>query len=139
MSTDTTAIEVPAPLFERLKCAASLTHRSVEEIAAASFESALPPDPNLPDEVADELAAMHVFSDEALWAATQPSLSPSQEQRLRQLNSADGEHGLTPAEQDEQQELIATFRRSVLRRDKALALLAQRGHRLPLPEVPVTP
>jgi len=139
MNTDTIAIEVPAPLFERLKCAASLTHRSVEDIAATSIESVLPPDPDLPNEVADELAAMHVFSDEALWAATQPSLSPSQEHRLKQLNTAAGERELIPAEQDAQQELISTFRRSVLRRAKALALLAQRGHRVPPLEAPVAP
>jgi len=139
MDTDTIAIEVPAPLFERLRCAASLTHRSVEDIAATSIESVLPPNPDLPSEAADELAAMHVFSDEALWAAIQPSLPASQEHRLRQLNAAAGERELTPAEQDEQQELISTFRRAVLRRAKALALLAQRGHRIPPLEAPVAP
>jgi hypothetical protein len=39
------------------------------------------------------------------------------------------ERDLTPAEDAEQQNLIAAYRRSVLRRAKALAVLAQRGHR----------
>ena len=75
---------------------------------------------------------MHLFSDEALWAATAPSFSPTEEYRLNQLNAAAGERDLTPAEEAEQQSLIAAYHRSVLRRAKALAILAQRGHRVPL-------
>jgi hypothetical protein len=71
---------------------------------------------------------MHLFSDEALWAATAPSLSPTEEYRLNQLNTAAGERDLTAAEEAEQQNLINTYQRSVLRRAKALAILAQRGH-----------
>jgi hypothetical protein len=79
-----------------------------------------------------KLAAMHLFSDEALWAATAPSFSPTEEYRLSQLNAAAGERDLTPAEDAEQQSLITAYQRSVLRRAKALAILAQRGHRVPI-------
>src|SRR3990172_8110929 len=128
VSTTTVAVQLHEPLFRRLKRAADLTHRSVEEIAATSLEAVLPPASNLPPDIADELATMHLFSDEALWAATEPSLSPAEERRLAQLNSAAGERELTPAEESEQQNLITAFQRSVLRRAKALAILAQRGH-----------
>lgn len=50
-----------------------------------------------------KLAAMHLFSDEALWAATAPSFSPTEEYRLNQLNGTAGERDLTPAEDAEQQ------------------------------------
>jgi len=126
------AVQLPEPLFQRLKRAADLTHRSVEEIAATTLEAALPLAPDVPPEIANELTAMHLFSDAALWAATAPSLSPTEEYRLNQLNLAAAERELTGAEQAEQQSLIVAYRRSVLRRAKALALLAQRGHRLPL-------
>lgn len=132
MRTTTIAIELPEPLFRRLKRAADLTHRSVEEIAATSLEAVLPPASNLPPDIANELATMYLFSDEALWAATEPSLSPAEERRLSQLNSATGERELTSAEESEQQYLIAAFQRSVLRRAKALAILAQRGHSIPV-------
>ncbi len=132
MTISMVPVQLPEPLVERLKRAADLTHRSVEEIAAASLEAVLPPAPNLPPDIADELAAMYLFSDEALWAAAAPSFSPSEEQRLDQLNAAAGERGLTPAEEAEQQSLIAAYRRSVLRRAKALAILAQRGHDIPV-------
>jgi len=132
MSSDTIAVELPAPLVARLKSAADLAHRSVEDLAASTLESLLPDDPALPPEVSDELAAMNVFSDEALWAAAEPSFSPSEEYRLGQLNSVAGERDLTSAERSEQEALIASYRRSVVRRAKALAILARRGHRVPM-------
>jgi hypothetical protein len=82
---------------------------------------------------------MYLFSDEALWAAAAPSFSPSEEQRLDQLNSAAGQRELTAAEEAEQSSLIAAYRRSVLRRAKALAILAQRGHHIPATASPQTP
>jgi hypothetical protein len=124
----TVAVQIPESLFHKLKRAADLTHRSVEDIAVTSLEAALPSARNLPPEIDDELAAMHLFSDEALWAATAPSFSLTEEYRLNQLNTAAGERDLTPAEEAEQQSLITAYQRSVLRRAKALAILAQRGH-----------
>ena len=131
MAISMVPVQLPEPLVERLRRASDLTHRSVEEIAATSLEAVLPPTPNLPPDIADELAALHLFSDEALWAAAEPSLSPSEEHRLNQLNATAGERDLTRAEDAEQTSLIATYRRSVLRRAKALAILAQRGHPIP--------
>lgn len=130
--TTTIAVYLPESLVQKLKRAADLTHRSVEDIAVTSLEAALPSAQNLSPDIADELAAMHLFSDEALWAATAPSFSPTEEYRLNQLNAAAGERDLTPAEEAEQQSLISAYQRSVLRRAKALALLAQRGHRVPV-------
>jgi hypothetical protein len=132
MSSLMIPISLPESLVRRLKRAADLTHRSVEEIAATSLEAVLPPSSNFPPDIGDDLTAMNLFSDEALWAAVEPSLSPSEELRLNQLNTAAGERSLVPAEEAEQSELIVAYRRSVLRRAKALAVLAQRGHHLPV-------
>lgn len=132
MVTTMIPVQLPESLFLRLKRAADLTHRSVEDIAATMLEAALPLAADIPPEVARDLAAMHLFSDDALWAATAPTFSPADECRLSQLNMAAGERALTPAEQAEQHSLIAAYRRSVLRRAKALAILAQRGHHLPI-------
>lgn len=132
MTATTIAVHIPESLFHKLKRVADLTHRSVEDVAVTSLEAALPAAPNLPLDLANELAAMHLFSDEALWAATAPSFSPTEEYRLNQLNAAAGERDLTPAEEAEQQSLITAYHRSVLRRAQALAILAQRGHRVPI-------
>jgi len=134
--TATIAVHIPESLFHKLKRAADLTHRSVEDVTVTSLEAALPVEQNLPPDVANELAALHLFSDEALWAATIPSLSPTEEYRLNQLNTVAGERDLTPAEEAEQQSLITAYHRSVLRRAKALAILAQRGHSIPVMDKP---
>jgi hypothetical protein len=41
---------------------------------------------------------MHLLSDEALWAAAQPTLSPAQRLRLEQLNHIAGARELTKQE-----------------------------------------
>ncbi len=132
----TIAVHIPEALFHKLKRTAELTHRSVEDVTVTSLEAVLPVMQNLPPDIANELAAMHLFSDKALWAATAPSLSPTEEYRLNQLNTATGERALTPAEEAEQQNLITAYHRSVLRRAKALAILAQRGHSIPVVDKP---
>jgi hypothetical protein len=113
MTTQTVSVQVPEPIFRKLKRAADVTCRPVEEV------------------LADELASMHLFSDNALWAATEPSLSPAEQRRLGQLNRIAGQRPLTEAEKTEQEQLLAAYHRSVLRRAQALAILAQRGHPIP--------
>jgi len=61
----------------------------------------------------------------------QPSLSPAEAARLKQLNHAAGERSLTQAEVSEQAALLEACHLSVLRRAQALAILAQRGHAIP--------
>jgi hypothetical protein len=124
-------IQLPEPVFRKLQKAADLTHRSVEELLAATVNATLPESPDLPDDLADELAAMHLLSDEALWAATEPSMSPAEQRRLNQLNHTAGERPLTRAEEAEHTQLLAAYHRSILRRAKAFAILAQRGHPIP--------
>ena len=132
MSSGMIPVSLPEALVRRLRRAADLTHRTVEDIAASSLAAVLPPAPDLPEEIADELAAMHLLSDAALWTAVEPSLPRNAEARLHHLNAAAGESHLTAAERAEQAALLAAFHRSVLRRAQALAILAQRGHALPL-------
>jgi hypothetical protein len=130
MSEKTVTVELPESTFRKLKRAAELTYRSVDEILVSAINATLIAPPDLPSELAEELAALHVLSDEALWAATQPSLSSAEQHRLRQLNHHAGERPLTQAEQTEQEDLLGAYHRSVLRRAQSLAILAQRGHQM---------
>jgi hypothetical protein len=86
--------------------------------------------PDLP-EVAAELQRMQFFSDERLQVATKSGISPAELERLHQLNSAASEGPLTPAEEREQADLLPRYQLSALRRARAFAVLAQRGHCLP--------
>ena len=124
-------IGVPVPLYDRLKRAAELTHRSVEDVLASTVNAALPPDLTLPAEVVDDLAALVLFSDDALWAIAESALSPAQQRRLEQLSTVVDNRSLTAAEASELSQLLEQYGRSMLRRAKALAVQAQRGYHIP--------
>lgn len=131
MIENTVTVQLPQSTYRKLQKAAELTYRSVDELLDVTVNAALPAPTNLPDDLANELAAMHLLSDAALWAATQPSLSPAEQSRLEQLNHIGGERELTSAETQEQSSLLKSYHRSMLRRAQAFAILAQRGHTLP--------
>jgi hypothetical protein len=124
-------VPIPEPLFERLKRVAARTFRPIEDVLSSALDVALPIDPDLPQDVADELTAMAFLSDEALQAATQSSIAPAQSQRLRQLTHDAGERTLNLAEQIEMDTLLYSHDLAVLRRARALAILVQRGHGVP--------
>lgn len=129
MMTDTVVtVKLPEAVYRRLKKAADITFRSVDDLMIATLNASLPVLEDLPTDLADELAAMHLLSDDALQAAVQPSLSPSEEYRLKTLNETAANHPLSQAEKAEQDTLIQAYYHSVLRRSQALAILAQRGH-----------
>lgn len=136
MSEKMVEVRVSETVYRRLQRAAELTYRSVDEILTSTIEASLPSPPDLPDEIAETLAAMHTLSDDALWSATKPSLSLADQTRLRQLNHLAGQRPLTSAEKAEQESLITAYHHAVLRRAQALAILAQRGHPIKLDELP---
>jgi hypothetical protein len=121
-------VRLAPPIIAKLKRAAELTYRSVDEVLANTINATLIAPAGLPDDLAGELAAMRLLSDRALQAAAHPSLAPAQQHRLQQLNHTAGERTLTPTEAAEQTALLAAYHRSVLRRAQALAILAERGY-----------
>ena len=131
IAEQTLTVRLPASVVAKLKRAAALTYRSVDDIVATTVDAALAEPPSVPADLAAEFGAMHLLSDQALQAAAQPSLSPAELFRLRQLNHAAGERSLTQAEEAEQTALLNVYHMSVLRRAQALAILAQRGHEMP--------
>jgi len=131
IAEQTLTVRLPVSVVAKLQRAAALTYRSVDDIVATTVDAVLAEPPSAPADVAAEFAAMHLLSDEALFAAVQPSLSPAEAARLKQLNHAAGERSLTQAEASEQAALLEAYHLSVLRRAQALAILAQRGHAIP--------
>lgn len=124
----TVSVELPEPIFRRLRHIAEVTHRSLEDVLATTIDAALPHTSGVPAEIADDLAALSVFSDAALWIATETRLSTEQQQRLNQLTEEGETRLLVANEEAELAQLIDIYDRAVLRRAKAMALLAQRGY-----------
>jgi len=100
-------------------------------VLAATLAVALPPAPDLPPGLADELAEMIWLSDEALYAATLATFTHKQQARLAELNAIEDNRSLTELEQTEQVQLLAAYERSILRRAQAFAVLARRNHPVP--------
>jgi len=134
MSANTVTVTIPERLYNRLQAIAKNSNQAISDVLIASAEAMLVlenADTALSPEVADELAAMRLSSDEALWASTQSTLSPQQQARMSELTQYQAERTLTAAEQNELDNLLAEYDRSVLRRAQAFALLSLRGHTLP--------
>ena len=51
---ETVTVKLPIPIYRRLKRVAEITYRSVEDVLASTVDAALPLDPNLPSDVADD-------------------------------------------------------------------------------------
>ncbi len=130
MSTQTIALDLPAPLAQVLERVARSTYRSIEDLVVSTLRTQFLSSPDLPPDVAAELQSMQFFSDERLWAATKPLISPAELERLQQLHDISG-RPLTPAEEREQADLLRRYQLSALRRAQAFAVLAQRGYRVP--------
>lgn len=125
--SQTLTITLPDAVFKILTGMAELTYRTVDEVVLSAVETtAISPD--LPGDIASELASMPTFSDEKLWTAIKPTFSEYEQSRLTQLSELD--RPLTRMEEAEQATLLRAYDRSVLRRAQALALLKQRGHDL---------
>jgi hypothetical protein len=127
----TVSVQVPEPIFRRLERIAAVTHRSVADVLTTSVNLALPRMSDLPEDLADDLAAMSMLSDEALWAATESAFSPAQHRRLEQLSHAGGSRPLSSIEAVELKQLLDLLDQSILRRAQACAILAYRGYDLP--------
>lgn len=119
---------LPDAVLNKLNQAAQLTHRTVDEIVAATVDATLVMEGELPETLAAELAAMNLLSDDALRTSVHPSMSAYEQQRLAQLNDLAQQRPLADAQIRERDELIDAYHRSMLRRAQALALLKQRGH-----------
>ncbi|GAB4577503.1 MAG: hypothetical protein Fur0022_02340 [Anaerolineales bacterium] len=130
MSTNVT-IQISEHLYRQLERVARISKRPVEEVLSLALVIALPPFPALSEVLASELAAMIWMSDRSLWAATQPTFSPDEQDRLAALNDLNDERTLTRQEETERTRLLAAYDRAVLRRAQAFAILSRRGHRIP--------
>jgi hypothetical protein len=134
MLEKTITVTLPEATFHRLKQAAQLAHRSVDEMLATTIDAILAVSPQL----ANEWAAMHLLSDEALWHTTEPVLTPMEQERLHELNHLAGERVLTEPEMSEQTALLEAYQRSIVLRSQAIAILKLRGHPTPQ-DIPAYP
>jgi len=131
MSLATVPVDVPQHVYVRLKNSAAIAKRTVEDVLTSAVSIALPPSPDLPEDLANELAEMIWLSDEALWRVTTPTFTAEQQKRLAELNHRVALDELTSEETREQQALLTAYEHSVLIRSQPFNILNRRGHEIP--------
>ena len=129
----TRTIEVPEELYTQLEQRAHAAAQSVDAVVIRTLASSLPPapEPDLPQAVQDELAAMEHLSDEALWAIARSTMNSDSLALYDVLRDRKEEGSLTPEGQQWFARLTQDADALALRKAHAYALLKSRGHQLP--------
>ena len=121
-------LNLPGPLYQRVRRTAETLRRSVEEVLLDSVATALPPLTGLPDEVSDELVSLAFLNDRALWEAARSALPAEHHHRMDDLLAKKGQNRLTAEEQQALDRLVNEYEVLVLRRSQAAVLLQRRGY-----------
>lgn len=127
MTTQRVTIELPAPLYERLRRRAEAAHRTVEdellEVVATASGSG-----DLPAGLEPVLTSLTALDDASLWGAARARLSAESAAELEALHPKRQREGLTSAEAQAAAALTAQYERAMLVRAEAASLLRDRGY-----------
>jgi hypothetical protein len=89
----------------------------------------LPDEPDeLPADMAEAIAALHLLSDEELWRAAKQRLAPEKASEIEELHHKRQRDGLSASELESLEMLMKEYTRIMLVRSRSAALLKQRGH-----------
>lgn len=129
----TRTIEVPEALYTQLEQRAQAAAQSVDVVVIRTLASSLQqaPEPDLPQAVQDELAAMEHLSDQALWAIARSTMNSDSLALYDGLRDRKEEGSLTPEGQQWLARLTQDADALALRKAHAYARLKSRGHQLP--------
>lgn len=108
-------LNVPAPLYQRVRRTADSMRRSVEDVLLDSVAMALPPLTGLPNEVSDDLASLAFLNDSALWNVARSLLPAEHHHRMDELLARKGQGRLTAQEQQVLDQLVNDYETLVLR------------------------
>lgn len=137
-ATQRVTVQLPATLYRQVQDRARRLHRSVEGEVVALLAAALPTLDDLPAPLADEMAQLVFLSDAELWRTARSELSLADSERMQELAYKRQRVGLSRREEEEADELLVRYDRSMLLHAQSMALLKERGHdiSLLLPSVP---
>ena len=121
-------INLPEATFQRLAQLAELTHQPLADLVLQSITGNLPPAvDNTPADIQAELLAMQRLSTDDLRKMAQSQIDPAQRERHLELLDHNQAGSLTPAEQQELQQLSLAADCLMLKKAHACALLRWLG------------
>jgi len=124
----TLTLNVPGPLYDRLKHRAQRSNRTVEDETIDLLVAMMPTTDELSVDLAEAISHLSVLEDGSLWHAARAHLTPEDASRLEELHQKRQREGLDDTESRELPHLVRQFERFMLVRAQAAALLQQRGH-----------
>ncbi|WP_437755689.1 hypothetical protein [Sorangium sp. So ce1389] len=128
MATQSVTLNLPEPLYQRLKRRAEQAQRAVEDELLDVVAAAVPVGDDLPAELTEALSPLALLDDEALWRAARTRLSSETAEELEQLHHKRQREGLSASEAERAAALLRHYERVMLVRAQAAALLKERGH-----------
>jgi hypothetical protein len=132
MVTHELVVQIPDQIYRRLEHMAQEIDQPVETIVLTSITGNLPPSlDDVPADLCEDLRALQMLDDGALWAVARSRLSPAKQARLETLLARNSAGALTEAEREELTRLGEETDRLNLRKAQAYALLRWRGFPLP--------
>lgn len=129
MAVQAVMVNLPDPLYERLARRAGQTRRTLEAEIVDAVSTSLPEEPDeLPADMSEAIAALHLLADEDLWRAARTFLAPEKATHLEDLHLKRQREGLSTSDAESLEMLMKEYTRIMLVRSRAAALLKQRGH-----------
>ncbi len=125
MAQQPVLLQLPEPLYERVRELAQGTNRSVESLLLDSLTLLFS---EQTDELSLDAGQLESASDEALWALVFRPFGWRQDERLRELTGQGQNRLLSADEQGELERLIDQVDQYTLLRSTALVLLKGRGY-----------
>ncbi|MBI4674789.1 MAG: hypothetical protein HY741_24350 [Chloroflexi bacterium] len=128
MSAQTIQLDLPETVYQQIQRAAAKAHRPFNDVLVEAVSAVAPVMEMPPSSFRNALAQMAYLNDAALWQAARATMAPSQRERLEELHDQFQRAGLAAQERQEEQQLLALYRETILVRAQAAVLLKQRGY-----------
>ncbi|HWO20212.1 MAG TPA: hypothetical protein VNO30_15695 [Kofleriaceae bacterium] len=128
MAVQAVTVNLPGPLYEQLARRATMSHRTIEAELVDAVATLLDEPNELPADMTEAIAALHLLGDEELWRAARQRLAPEKSSEIEELHRKRQRDGLSASEIEAIATLMKEYTRSLLVRSRSAALLKQRGH-----------
>lgn len=128
MSAHAVTLHLEETLYDYFRRRAEDKRRSLEAELLETVEAARPKSQELPTALAQTVAELPKFDDEALWQVARDHLPRQAAEKLEELNFKQQREGLDHSEEAALDRLVASYERFLLLRAEAASLLRKRGY-----------
>lgn len=125
----TITLELPDWLYQQAMQTAKSRGQPLITVLQDSIAQALPKFDDLPPQLAQDLAALPLLNDAALWRMAGKVLSSTEQRQLNDLlDKQQTDEPLTKAEQQQLNTLLEAYQQTMVIRAEAAVLLKRRGY-----------